>query len=164
MGHVTASSVLCGVIHVTLWHDTAEVRDAEDWIRRISSEPTQLCHDLQLPRRFVGVSAVEMPQWAPFGDGGRNCVGMKLAVEEAKVCGTQAILGRDMAAAPLYQSGLMSRPQSSSDKGIQGATGARQCSMRKKRGFGAAFGCIPDIDPRELATHGMSMYGGVVCS
>ena len=39
----------------------------------------------QLPRRFLGVSAVEMPQWAPFGDGGRNCVGMKLAVEEAKV-------------------------------------------------------------------------------
>ncbi len=36
-------------------------------------------------RRFLGVSAAEMPQWAPFGDGGRNCVGMKLAMEEAKV-------------------------------------------------------------------------------
>jgi len=42
-------------------------------------------------RRFLGVSAVEMPQWAPFGDGGRNCVGMKLAVEEAKVRGQHAI-------------------------------------------------------------------------
>ena len=42
---------------------------------------------VQLPRRFLGVSAVEMPQWAPFGDGGRNCVGMKLAVEEAKARG-----------------------------------------------------------------------------
>ena len=40
--------------------------------------------------RFLGVSSTEMPQWAPFGDGGRNCVGMKLAVEEAKVRATKA--------------------------------------------------------------------------
>lgn len=38
-------------------------------------------------RRFLGVRTAEMPQWAPFGDDGRSCVGMKLAVEEAKVYG-----------------------------------------------------------------------------
>ena len=61
--------------------------------RRRGSKPAcaVVCvHAVQSPFilcRFLGVSAVEMPQWAPFGDGGRNCVGMKLAVEEAKARG-----------------------------------------------------------------------------
>ena len=63
----------------------------------LASQPCHPCadivsqgNDIYHSRRFLGVSAVEMPQWAPFGDGGRNCVGMKLAVEEAKVRGGHA--------------------------------------------------------------------------
>ena len=54
-----------------------------------ASQPDMFeCHTCScLPVRFLGVSIVDMPQWAPFGDGGRNCPGIELAVEEAKVRG-----------------------------------------------------------------------------
>ena len=38
-----------------------------------------------MPERFLDKSVADMPQWAPFGDGGRSCIGVKFAMEEAKV-------------------------------------------------------------------------------
>ena len=37
------------------------------------------------PERFLDKSVTDMPEWAPFGDGGRSCIGVKFAMEEAKV-------------------------------------------------------------------------------
>ena len=37
------------------------------------------------PERFLGKSVADMPEWAAFGDGGRSCIGVKFAMEEAKV-------------------------------------------------------------------------------
>jgi len=37
------------------------------------------------PERLLGPNGTSGPSWAPFGDGGRSCVGMKLAYAEAVV-------------------------------------------------------------------------------
>ena len=41
--------------------------------------------DKFMPERFLDQSVGDMTQWAPFGDGGRSCIGSKFAMEEAKV-------------------------------------------------------------------------------
>ena len=74
---------------VTPHYTTAEQRQAGNRCQGERSSNCVLAPVIPPACRFLGKSAVEMPQWAPFGDGGRNCVGMKLAVEEAKVRGSK---------------------------------------------------------------------------
>jgi cytochrome P450 len=42
-------------------------------------------HDQFIPERFLTERGTSMAAWAPFGDGGRSCVGIRFAKAEAKI-------------------------------------------------------------------------------